>query len=399
MLKTFVRDPDLGLAGEVRGWTSLEVTLRYNQVGAWTLTGQAAGLITALQTPGAGLIVADLDGVPLLSADGVLISGDVEEDGPRVWSADDASSAWPGTLTLAGGDDLAVVADELAFPDPTHAVSAQTAAAYDARSGVAETVIKAYVSANVGSTRASARGDAAAPDARTVTVASSSGRGSSVSFQARFDPLMDVVRTLAQASSPQLGARVTSSGGALTFDCYEPVDRSGTVVFSRTRRNLRGYSVSRSAPTATHVVVAGSGTGTARAFTERKDSAAAESWRRIIRTFVDQRQTNIAAELQAAGDEELVKGRGSGVLSATAVDTPKMRFGEHFGLGDLVSVELETGAVIVDQVTAAKITVTDAGREPTQLTIGNPDADPQLPEAYKRASAALDQIAALNRRY
>ena len=400
MLKTFVRAPGLSLTGEIRGWSKLEVTLRYNAVGSWAITGKAAGLINQLQTKGAGLIVVDPRGLPLLSSDGVLISGDAEDDGPRVWSAGSGQDAYPGTLTLAGGDDLAVVAEELAFPDPTQAVTSQTAAAYDARSGVAETVIKGYVSANVGSTRAAARGDASAPNARVVTVATNQTRGSSVSFQARFDPLMDVVRTLAQASSPQLGVRVTDpAGGPITFDVYAPTDRSASVIFSRTRRNLRGYSVSRSAPTTTHVVVAGQGTGTARVFRERKDSSAANEWRRIRRTFVDQRQTNVTAELDAAGDEELARGRRSGALSATAVDTDRLRFGEHFTLGDIVSVELEPGVTISDRVTAATITVDADGIHPTQIQIGNPDLDPQTPEAYQRANRALNQIAALERRY
>lgn len=398
MLKTFVRAPDLSLAGEVRGWGKLEVTLRWGEVGSWNISGPAVGLIEQLAQPGYGLIVVDPRGVPLLNPDGVLISGDVEDNGPRSWSAD-GQDAYPGTLTIAGGDDTAIVADEFAFPDPTQSVANQTAAAYDSRSGVAETVIKGYVSANVGSTRAAARGDASAPNARTVTVAADAARGSTVSYKARFDRLMDVVRTLGQASTPKLAGRVTDTGGVLTFDVYEGVDRSGEIVFSRARRNLRGYSVSRSMPTATHVVVAGSGEGTARAFRERKDSAAANQWRRIVRTFVDQRQTTDAAELDAAGDEELERNRRSGALSATAVDTPNMRFGVHFGLGDLVTVELEPTVTITDRVTAVTIAVTDKGIEPTQIQIGVPDLDPKTPEAYRRASRALDQIAALSRRY
>lgn len=394
---TYVRNADLSLAGELRGWTKLDVTLKWRGVGSWSISGPARGLMTSLMEPTRGLIVVDRRGMPLLSADGVVISGDVEEDGPRAWSAD-GEDAHPGTLTLAGGDDLAIVADELAFPDPTNAVTSQTAAAYDARSGAAETVIKGYVSANVGSTRASARGDASVPGARTVTVAASSGSGSTVSYQARFDPLLDVVNAMADASSPQLGVRVQQSGSALVFDVYETTDRSGRAVFSRARRNLRAYSLTRSMPTATHVVVAGQGEGTARVFRERKDTTAANEWGRIVRTFVDQRQTNVSAELDQAGDEALEQGRRTGALSVTAVDTPSMRFGQHFGLGDLVSVELETGVVLTDRVTAAAISVTDAGPQPTQITIGTPDQDTKTTELYALVKRLQTQIGALQRR-
>lgn len=399
MIKTYARAADLALRGELRGWTKLEVTVRYGQVGSWTITSPASGLVPKLLVPGAGLIVVDTASLPLLNPNGVLLSGDVEEIGPRTWSADSSADAYPGTLTVSGGDDLAVVADELAYPDPTQPSTSQAAFTYDFRSGPAETVIKAYVAANVGTGRAAARGDALVPNARLVTIAPDLGRGSTASFKARFDPLMEVVRGLGQASTPKLAGRVTQSGTSLNFDTYAPVDRSASVRFSRARRNLRGYAITRSAPTATHVVVAGAGTGTARAYRERADVDAAQEWRRIIRVFVDQRQTEESAELNAAGDEELARARRSGVLTATAVDTPKLRFGQHFSLGDYVTVEVEPGVAMVDQVTAVKITVTEKGPEPTEITIGNPELDPQTPEAYKRAARALDEIAALQRRY
>lgn len=397
MIKTYARGTDLALAGELRGWTQLEVTLRWGQVGSWSLTGPAKGLLPELLTPGTGLVIVDTRGVPLLSDVGVLISGDVEEVGPRVWSADGSDSD-PGTLTVSGGDDLAIVADELAWPDPTNTIANQTAAAYDARSGVAETVIKAYVAANVGVGRDADRGDASAPDARLVTVTSDLTRGSSVSYKARFDPLLDVVRTLGQASTTKLFPRVVQAGADLEFDVYTTTDRSGSVIFSRARRNLRGYSLQRAAPTVTHVVVAGSGEGTARIFRERKDSTAANTWRRMVRTFVDQRQTNVTAELDAAGDEELARGRQSGALSATAVDTPQLRLGADYSLGDTVTVEIEPGVSFTDQVTAAKLVVDEQGVHPWEITIGNPDIDAQAPDLLARVARLDAQLSALQRR-
>lgn len=398
MLKAYLRGPDLSRVGEIRGWSSLTIKLVWNGVGSWTLEGPASGLIERLGQPGYGLIVVDPRGVPLLSPDGVVIAGDVEDNGPRVWSADNAEEAFPGKLTLVGGDDLAVVADELAFPDPLNAVPNQTAD-YDKRTGPAETVIKGYVSANVGTTRAAARGDSSAPTVRTVTVAADQGRGSTVSYSARFDPLLDVIRTCATASTPKLGVRVQYTASGLLFDIYTPQDRSSYIRFSRSRRNLRGYSVQRSMPTVTHVVVGGGGEGVNRLFVERKDSSAAAEWFRVVRTFVDQRQTEDTAELEAAGDEELQRGRRSGVLSATAVDTPRMRFGEHFCLGDLVTVELENGISITDRVTAAIIRVTEEGMTPTEIQIGAEDVDTQLPESYARADEALRKLMELARRY
>lgn len=397
MLATFVRRQDLTLAGELRGWTSLQVNLKWNGVGSWTVQGPNRGLMRRLMEPTRGLVVVDRRGVPLLSPDDVVISGDVEENGPLAWAAEGGDSG-PGTITLAGGDDLAIVADELAFPDPAHAVSGQTTD-YDVRSGAAETVIKGFVGANVGVGRASARADAAVPTARTVVIAPDLGRGANVSYQARFDPLLEVAVKMAAAAGPPLGVRVQQSGSDLVFDVYQPLDRSAAVRFSRDRRNLRGYTLTRSMPTATHVVVAGGGEGAARVFRERKDAAAATEWGRIVRTFVDQRQTTDAGELDNAGDEALLQGTRTGALSVTAVDTPRMRFGRHFGLGDHVAVELETGVVMVDRVTAATLSATDAGSQPTQITIGTPDRDPSTSDLYGMVKALQEEIGALQRRY
>ncbi|WP_169513879.1 Gp37-like protein [Actinomadura flavalba] len=396
-IRTFLRGSTLALAGEIRGWTRLQVSLLYRRAGSWLIEGPADGPLSRME-PGMGLIVVDHRGIPIWDPDGVLISGDLDTQGPWSWSAE-GGAAGGGTLQLTGGDDLQVVADELAFPVPTAPVSSQTAAAYDARSGTAEAVIKAFVAANVGAARHASRGDADVPNARTLTVATNQNRGSATSFQARWDPLMDIVRQLGSTSTPELGVRVTQSpGGPLTFEVYEAVDRSDTVVFSP-RRGLRSATVQRAAPTATHVVVAGAGEGSVRAFRERRDLAAAQQWRRIIRTFVDARQTDVPAELDAAGDEELARGRRTGVMAATAIDHPRCRFGRHFTLGDWVTVLAPSGVAYVEQVTGATITVTDKGRDPTQLILGNPDGAEDTPESWAKADRALDLIGALQRRY
>lgn len=393
MIKVYARGPDLSITGLIR-YTRLEVTLRHLQVSSWSLAGPKTGRFPELLLPGAGVAVVD---------DHWTLSGDAEEIGPEEWSADQADNAYPGTLTVTGGDDLAVVADEIAFPVPAATTfadatgSGATADAYDSRSGVAETVIKGYVGDNVGAARPAWRNDSTG--IRLVTLAADLTRGGTVSYKARFDNLMDVVRSMSSASGGLgLGVTVSQDDGALVFDVYEPTDRSTSVVFSRRRRNLRGYSVQLAAPTVTHVVVGGGDEGTARVFRERKDTAAATSWKRVIRTFVDQRQTTATAELDAAGDEELAKGRRSGVLQATAVDTPQMRFGQHFGLGDLVGVEVEPGVTYTDQVTSVKIIANEKGVQPAQITIGNPDLDPQTPESEVRARRLEAEIAALQRR-
>ncbi|WP_190869036.1 hypothetical protein, partial [Actinomadura sp. RB99] len=105
-LQTFVRGADLRIIGEIRGWRTLEVTLRYMQVGSWQITGAADSLVARLAEPGRGLVVRDPRGVPLHAPDGVLISGDLGEDGPQEYAAGDSGKTGAGSLQLTGGDDL-----------------------------------------------------------------------------------------------------------------------------------------------------------------------------------------------------------------------------------------------------------------------------------------------------
>ena len=63
-----------------------------------------------------------------------------------------------------------------------------------------------------------------------------------------------------------------------------------------------------------------------------------------------------------------------------------------------MTIEVEPGVTLTGQVTGAKIRVTDQGVQPTEITIGDPDVDPTVPEVYRQAARALTQLAALQRR-
>lgn len=387
MLQVIARGSNLERLGYVP-WRRLAITLRDLAVSTWSITITPHPNVVDKLVPGNGVIVLR-DGEQILS-------GPVEDDGPRIRSADDEESTGPGLLTVGGGSDLAIVAGELAIPDPTQPINMQTAVAYDMRSGAAETVIKGYVGDNVGVGRPIWRNDVTGQ--RLVTIAADQLRGTTVSYSARFDPLMDIIRRISEVGGG-LRPRVTQSGTDLVFDVYEPVDRSGSVRFAWDIGNLHEVSWTRSAPTTTHVVVAGQGEGTARTFVERKDIPAAEQWRIVTRTFVDQRQTGDTAELEEAGDEALAEGGREGVLSATAVETAKVRFGRDFGLGDQVRVEPELDVSFVDVVDEVRIEAdADSGRENVHITLGTPQGDERLPEVYRIVDQLARRIVALERR-
>lgn len=373
--QVIARDPDLKRRGYLP-YTKLTLDHAHLAVSSWTLELPATRYVQNRIGPGWGIIIVR-DGLEIMS-------GPMEGDGPRSWTAADDGEI--GTITITGGDDLAIVAGELAYPDPTKTASAQTgAAANDVRSGAAETVIKGYVGANVGVDRASARGDADAPDVRLVTVAEDLARGDTVQFTARFQALTDIARTISQAGSG-LGFEVVQdiATGNLVFDCYAPRDLSGRLRFSKDTGNLISASTTDSMPTLTHAVVLGTIPSDPAAtdetedpskqpIVERKDSAAAQDWRMVVRQTVDGTAaaaddgTDQTAEMQQAGDAALADGRRQYATDVQVVETAQVRYPATVRRGDIVTVidPARGGREIVDAITNVHVEVT--GEDGTEL--------------------------------
>lgn len=371
MIQVYPLDSQLRRLAPV-AWRQVEARVMFNQVGAFTVDLQATPRHRQAFVPGRAVeIVRDSATFLAGVVEDIVVERDSEVDGTG-----------PGRLSVTGADFLKIVESELAYPDPTQPTSAQTSWFTDDRSGALETVIKAYVSANVGVGRPSWRNDTAGQ--WLVTVPTSLGRGPAVSYKARMDPLLELIRKLTVADTPEMGVRVTPDSGALVFDVYEPADKTGTCRFSWSRGNLRRIQWGRSAPTVTHVVVAGSGTGVARNLRERKNTASAAEWRVVTRTFVDERGTAVASELDQAADTELARGRRSAALAAEIVETGQVRYGDAFGLGDRVRVEVDDGVSYVDVVTSVALAAdTDSGEEAVTITVGA-ETEPDDLALYQR---------------
>ena len=352
-----VRDAGLNRVGQVlpADLVGLEVASRFNAVGAWRLTLRADHpLVDVLRAPGSGLIVT--------GPSGVLISGPTVS-ASQAKTADDPEGTWE----IVGTDDSVLLGERLAYPVPTTASLAAQTAAYDVRTGKAESVAKAFVNANIGP---------AAPVARRVSglsIEADLARGADVSVSARFDSLGEIVSGVLAPSG--LGFDLLQDGNELVFGVYEPVDRSAYIRMDVDNRRLSRSEYVYSAPGATRVIVAGQGQGAERTFIERvsAESTAAESaWGRRIEVFKDQRNTDVLAELQTAGDEVLAESGKTivGIKVTPADDAPSMLFGVDWGLGDLVTVvvgDLEIAQV----VTEAAVVVVEGGVS-VGVTVGDP---------------------------
>jgi len=333
-----VRDPDLKRVGQISdaNLPGAQFVLRFNNVGSWSLRiPEDEPLVDLLRSPGYGIILTGPDDEVILS--GPTLAAKLEQ------TPEDIKGIW----TIEGADDTLILQDRLAYPDPDSAdVSAQSFS-HDRRTGVAETVMKQYVVANLGTT---------APVSRQVpqlTVGTDLGRGVTVTNAARFTQMQTLLFGIAESSG--LGYNIKQIDEDLVFDVFEPLDRSGFVRLDVENDLLTSAEYGYVSPEVTRVIVAGQGEAIDRLFIERSSTESEEAetaWGRRVEMFKDARQSVEISELEQAGDEELAEtGKTVVSLSVTPTDDVQMRFGFDWNLGDIVAVaagDVETVATVTE---------------------------------------------------
>jgi hypothetical protein len=382
-LTIHLRDANAVRTAQVDDLVKLEFVVRHQDVGSWVLdlhpASPAAATVRQAITSGT---VANM---------GI----EVERDGVIVMSGPVAQfrrtrQGMTERLTLSGPDDLVWLRRRLATPQPATTAPPYNTAAYDVRTGVASTVMRAYVNANVGPGAITAR------KWTFLTLAADPLVGSTVTQQARYDLLLDVVRATAIAGG-DLGFKVTSNAaGGLVFSVYQPVDRSATVVFSDAIGNLGDFDYELSAPDGNYGFGAGSGEDTARVIAEAGDTASIAQWGRT-EFFRDRRDTSDTTQILQSVNEELAKRAEKRSISVVPIDTPTMSFVTHYGLGDKVTAVLD-GVPIAEVVREVKVTY-DAGGARVQATLGTPGATPpEIPDIFRDPRTLAGRVTNLERR-
>lgn len=337
-----VRDGGLNRLGQILPEDlNLTLTGRFNNVGEWKLALPIGHpLVPALRTPGAGIIVTIASG-PL--------TGQTLFSGPMVSPEVTTSASDPGTVTLAGAADDILLADRLAHPAPTTLDPAD--AAQDVRTGTAEALMRAYVSANLGPAANVSRKDT------RVAVPTGLGRGATSTQRPRFAVLGSLLASIAAGADyptiraayhpGHLGFRLVQVGSTLEFQVYTVADRAAEIRLDVENGTLASHKVTTAAPTVTNVIVAGEGEGVDRTIVDRttaEATAASVAWRRRIELLKDQRQTGDESELEQAGDAELAEGGLSQyAMEVVPGDDTAWEFGEDWNLGDIVSVVVRDG--------------------------------------------------------
>lgn len=359
-----VRRGDYTRAGQIdaKDVRDLTCTLRLNNLGAWSITlPETAAAAAELRVPGAGIVVT-LDDDVLLS--GPLVAGELKQRQGEV-----------DTWTFEGIDDGWVIADALAWPNPgVPSVALQPGTAntgYDLRDGPAETLMRAYVSANVGPLAVGSR------KVPVLDLAPDLGRGPSVRGSARFTPMGELLSGLATIAG--LTFRVRANGDRLLFEVGTRTDRTALVRFDVDNDTADEASYRFEAPGLTRAIVAGQGEGVQRLFVSRSSTAslAAEAlWGRRRERFVDRRDTTEEAVLVQAGDEALAdEGRTRVGVKISPVDTAAVRFWRDWRIGDTASATIGD-VTLQDVISEATATYGPDGLQ-VKAVLGDPSVAAQ----------------------
>jgi hypothetical protein len=370
-------DRNLTVVGDpISCWTSLDVTLKFNEPGAGILTTPGYPWVTAQIVPGNRIVI--------IRNGTVLLAGPIE--GWKHERSDNGAQAGDGVLTVNFADDLASIVARNTYPNPAKTVETQDLDKW-AFTGNAELALRALVNTQAGP------GALAPRRVPQLALGALAGVGVSVTVNAdRMQPLGDVARETADVGGG-LGFRARQSGTQILFEVYAPPDKSGTVRFGFGLGNLRYIAHQVQAPTATSVEVGGQGVGASSYMIERTNPVDETAWGRVER-FVGRDGTSALAVLQDDGDLELDADASTTQITVNVSDTPDQQYGTHYQLGDKVAVESWPGQQFADIIRTIHFQVYATAGEYVAATIGSQAAttDPQWVQRTNEINQRLGQI-------
>lgn len=326
-----VRDADFQRVGIVSVEDlDFSMSVPHNNVCTWKLRLPAEHRLSdALRSPGSGLIVG-MEGETIMS-------------GPMVRSTRLATADDPGgTIAFDGVSDTIYLADLLAWPQPSNPDVATQSQQTDTRTGPAETLIHAYINANIGP---------AGPVERrvpTLTMGPNLARGAVTTKSARFQGLGEFVGELAIVAD--LGFQIIQRGDGLVFETSAINDLTDSIRLDVRNNTLTAQKLTINSPEITRVIFIGKGTEiegqepvrSLTAFSSTESLAAEAAWGRRIERVLSQTQTSDSVEMQQSASERLADGGFAAVnVQVVPFDGETMRFGVDWHLGDRVSVVVD----------------------------------------------------------
>lgn len=381
--------------GQVDGYLDIQCTPKDLDVGPWSLT-------LPIDHPDVDLLLTEGFGVVArLPGNGqVIASGYVDQQATTYAGAEEEQ---PDTVTVSGNLDVDVLAGELCWPDPAKWLNDVTSrnvltGGVDARSGIAEDVLLAFIAANIGSSAFHSTSTTPHIDRRQshLVIPSSSHRGTSGAYQGNFGTLLE------------MGQAICSGDAGITFDVLQGAagfvdllvraraDVSADVVFSRIEGSLDSAQYTRQAPVITRGIAV-SDDGTNRSYAMAIDTVAEALWTRSWTSMTDGDSNVIADLLQAAGALIATGTEMAGAVLQPVVLPGGPVYGIDYMLGDTVTAVDGGGNSIQDRLVQIAYQHT-AGQAPTitpSVGVSGDDLTSALVPAVRALTAAVRQ---LNRR-
>lgn len=335
----FLRDPALMRVGMITNYESLKLNLKFNQAGKWSMAGFGDCPFTSHDKRFGILVRRNSE---------YIFSGIITKIASESkFTSGKATRSW----TVEGIDDLGRIGRRVAHCSPVDMNPATQA--HDIRTGDAETVISDYVKYNAGSLAAPSR------QIPGLLVANSQGRGATITGRARFINLLDLCSGLANLGGIGITIYYDQTAATITFQCYEPQDRSGSVKFGT--ENVKEYKLSETAPKYNYVYVLGQGDLTDRAIIPAVDPEGIAEWE-LIEGTKDQRNEADPTALYQWGVRALTENADKTGFSVVPVETGTIgyKLGLDYNLGDTVSVSDGT-KIMTDIVGQVQIEVNKHG--------------------------------------
>jgi hypothetical protein len=370
-----VRDAALNRIGIIDTWISMDLVIRYSAQGSWQILVEAGTPQSDLLQRGGGVAIYQ-DGVDL-----PIITGQIESF-QHYWT--NAQHTSMGSLYFGGKCDNKLAYTRLAYPDPTKAATQQWNTTDDTRavSGPAGHLIWNELNKALGPGALANRKVAGVVVGSDVTI------GNTISDNLQWDVIGTKLESWTDTKTTGYRFLYDPNAKAINLYLYAPRDLSKTIRFSKELGNLREFTWNLTAPTVTRVIVACQGTGKGRYMYQQIDTATEAEWGLQIEQFLDRRDLPIKADpttgqpikadlsvtdaqfataqqaVLDAATEALTQGAKNGNFQIYPIDTPHIKFGRDYFVGDIVTVAVD-GTEYVDIVREVAITVDQGGQTET----------------------------------
>jgi hypothetical protein len=384
-----ITDKLLNVVGDpIHNWDNLDISLKWNEPSSGQFTCPGYWWIRNLIAPGNRVVVIRR----VLGNAKIVLAGPIESS--QYERSDDGENSGDGKLTVTFSEDLSWIAGRLTYPNPTKTPETQDKDFW-VWNGNTEAGMLALVEANAGQTalelRRVPRLVMAGTKGLTGTVVVSAAIG-----QARFIPVTDCLRDMAYRGGGY-GFRTyqTMVAKQIVFEVFKGRDLSKVVRFGFNLGNLKYLSYELTAPEKTAAIVGGQynaqdvTAGADKFVTEVRVERSETQWGRV-EIYLARPGNDKVADLKAEGANELNEddpevttlqtteqkaplplGTAGVRLASTAADTVDQRYGVHYDMGDIVSIEMWEGVALTAPIRGVHIQAFPTAGEVVSTTIGN----------------------------